>query len=230
VRSIREDGKVTLWANGTEHPLPLRAAELFDVGQTRQIKVASGDKLLVRANDKRKGLINGQILTVAGVESDGSITTKEGVHIPSTFRQWCHGYVVTSHKAQGRTCEHVIVAAERLDAKSAYVGCSRGKVSCSVYTPDRQRLLDRLPEGSRRAALDVLANAGPQLPATILHRADLWARLFGRVASQRIVAARKIFRRRTEEARLIVQRCAFVRSIFEHGTSHKRNPTIQRTL
>ena len=229
VHSVSEDGKVTLWANGAEHRLPLRTAEAFDVGLPRQLRVASGDKLLVRANNKRKGLINGQILTVAAVESDGSITTKEGVRVPSTFRQWSHGYVVTSHKAQGRTCEHVIVAAERLDAKSAYVGCSRGKVSCSVYTPDKQRLLERLPEGSRQAALDVLAKAGPQLPATILHRADLWARLFGRVASQRIVTASKILRRRTEDARLVVQRCALVRSIFERGTSRKRNPTIHRT-
>jgi conjugative relaxase-like TrwC/TraI family protein len=229
VRSVRRDGKVTLWANGAEHRLPLRTAESFDVGQPRSVMVASGDKLLVRANNKRIGLINGQILTVAAVEGDGSIRTKEGVRVPSTFRQWCHGYVVTSHKAQGRTCEHVIVAAERLDAKSAYVGCSRGKISCSVYTPDKRRLLERLPEGGRRAALDVLANAGPQLPATILRRADLWNRLFGGVASQ-IVAGREILRRRTEEARLTVQRCAFVRSIFEHGTGLKRKSTIHRTL
>jgi hypothetical protein len=46
------------------------------------------------------------------------------------FRQWCHGYVVTSHKAQGWTADHVVVAAERLTAKGAYVACSRGRHSC----------------------------------------------------------------------------------------------------
>jgi hypothetical protein len=52
--------------------------------------------------------------------------------------------------------DHVIVAAERLDAKAAYVACSRGRLSCRVYTPDKEALFDRLPTGNRAAALDML--------------------------------------------------------------------------
>ena len=51
----------------------------------------------------------------------------------------------------------MIVAAERLDGKAAYVGCSRGRESCDVYTVDKERLFAGLPfDGNRRAALDVL--------------------------------------------------------------------------
>jgi len=134
------------------------------VGHFRRVEVAAGDKLLIRANRKRSGLINGQVLTMDRIDPDGSILTREGLRIPAGFRQWCHGYVVTSHKAQGRTHQHVIVAAEWLDAKSAYVACSRGKISCTIHTPDKARLLQRLPEGTRRAALDVLSESVGQSP------------------------------------------------------------------
>ena len=134
------------------------------MGRQRSIEVTTGDKLLIRANQKRIGLINGQVLTLDRVETDGSILTREGLRIPCGFRQWCHGYVVTSHKAQGRTHEHVIVAAERLDAKSAYVACSRGKISCTVHTPEKQWLFQHLPEGTRRAAMDALSESVSQSP------------------------------------------------------------------
>jgi len=129
----------------------------FDVAHPREIEIAPNDKILVRANDKAHGLINGQVLTVTSVGKDGSLQTKEGVAIPASYKQWTHGYVMTSHKAQGQTCQRVIVAAERLDAKSAYVACSRGRESCVVHTPDRVNLLEQLPPGNRMAALDALA-------------------------------------------------------------------------
>ena len=37
-----------------------------------------------------------------------------------------------------------------------YVACSRGRQSCTIHTPDKVRLMERSPEGNRRAALDVL--------------------------------------------------------------------------
>ena len=69
----------------------LRRAESFDVARPRQIEVAPGDKVLIRANDEKLGLINGQVLTVAGIEPDGALTTREGLSVPAEFRQWCHG-------------------------------------------------------------------------------------------------------------------------------------------
>jgi conjugative relaxase-like TrwC/TraI family protein len=192
--------------DGAEHRLDLRQANKFDVGKPRVIELVPGDKVFVRANNKRLGLINGHVLTVERIESDQTITTREGVRIPASFNQWCHGYVVTSHKSQGRTCEHVIVAAEKLDAKAAYVACSRGKRSCTVHTPDKQRLLERLPEGNRRAALDVLSENQPRVSVSILRRAEMWTRLFGQIIVQKAAVTRDALRRRLEQTRQTVQR------------------------
>ena len=148
---------VVALASRKEMTLDLRRPDSFDVACSRQIEVSSGDRILIRANDKGLGFTNGQVLTISGVARDGALQTKEGLCVPADFRQWCHGYVVTSHKAQGWTADHVVVAAERLTSKGAYVACSRGRLSCIVHTPAKTRLIERLPEGNRRAALDVLS-------------------------------------------------------------------------
>jgi hypothetical protein len=120
--------------------------------------------------------------------------------VPATFRQWTHGYVVTSHKAQGRTCEKVVVAAARLDAKSAYVACSRGREVCSVHTPDKATLMAHLPEGNRLAALDVLA-ANPCAELFIEQRLPAYREIIAEIRRTHAEV-----NRRTEQARQMVMR------------------------
>ena len=132
-------------------------AALFDVAARREIDLAAGDKILLRVNDKKAGLVNGDVLTVKSIGADGRIETAEGKTLPASYRQLTHGYVVTSHKSQGRTADHVVVAAARLDSKAAYVACSRGRQSCAVFTPEKESLFAGLPRSAdRQAALDVL--------------------------------------------------------------------------
>jgi conjugative relaxase-like TrwC/TraI family protein len=192
-----EKGKVLL---SGDKVLPLKNAASFDVGLPRPIGVCPGDKILIRANQRSLGLINGQVLTVGKIDTDGSLHTREGITVPPTFKQWTHGYVVTSHKAQGRTCERVVVAAARLDAKSAYVACSRGREFCSVHTPDKAALMSHLPEGNRRAALDVLA-ANPRTDLSIQLRSTAYREI---IADVRRTHAQ--VNRRTEQARQMVMR------------------------
>ena len=150
-----EGGKASLDGGGT---LDLRKAACFDVAAWREIDVAVGDKLLLRANDKEARLTNGEILTVAGFGEDGSLQTVEGKLIPSYYRHFTHGYAVTSHKSQGRTVDHVVVAAAHLNNKAAYVACSRGRQSCTVFTSDKPQLFTGLARSTERlAVLDVLA-------------------------------------------------------------------------
>jgi hypothetical protein len=61
--------------------------------------------------------------------------------------------------AQGRswTADHVIIAAQILHIQRSHVACSRARKSCILHTPNKARLTERLPEGNRRAALDVLS-------------------------------------------------------------------------
>ena len=75
-----EKKKVTVaLPSGKETILDLRRADSFDVSRSRRIEVAPGDKVLIRANDKRLGLINGQVLTISSIAPDGALQTNEGV-------------------------------------------------------------------------------------------------------------------------------------------------------
>jgi conjugative relaxase-like TrwC/TraI family protein len=148
---------------------PGKYADKLHVATTRQMELARGDPILIRRNAKPHGLVNGEVLTCTAIQSDGSILTREGKTIPKFFRDFCHGYVVTSHKSQGRTHDQVIIAAEQMNAKAAYVACSRGRNQASVFTPDKAHLFQRVNQsGDRPAASDVL-----NLPAAVL-RSTLW--------------------------------------------------------
>jgi hypothetical protein len=123
-------------------------------------------------------LINGELLTVRKIQKDGTIETHEGKKVSPSFRTFCHGYVVTSHKSQGRTHEKVIVASEQLNAKAAYVACSRGRSQCLVYTPDKTTMLSTLNRsGDRKAAFDVLNSAAARLGTWFRDRTETICRV-----------------------------------------------------
>jgi hypothetical protein len=192
-----ESGNVVLTLGDQERRLPLKSTGSFDVAIPRLIDVCDGDKILIRANARPLRLINGQVLTVGKIDPDGSLHTREGIAVPATFKQWTHGYVVTSHKAQGRTCERVVVAAVRLDAKAAYVACSRGRQTCSVHTPDKTALMSHLPEGNRKAALDVIVATD----SSVQLRLPAYREIVAEVRRTHAAATR-----RTEQARQMIMR------------------------
>jgi hypothetical protein len=139
----------------------------------KAVEVCPGDKIQVLANRKKLDLVNGQVLTVKEVHPSGALHTQEGITVPVDFKQWTHGYVVTSPKSQGRSSRHVVGAAARLDEKSAYVLTSRGRESCTLHTPDKAALIAHLPQANRKAALDVLA-VTPRKPKAVQSRPKAW--------------------------------------------------------
>jgi ATP-dependent exoDNAse (exonuclease V) alpha subunit len=157
---------------------PARCASRFSVYRARNIELCSNDRILIRRNDRPSGLINGELLTVRKIQKDGTIETHEGKKVSPSFRTFCHGYVVTSHKSQGRTHEKVIVASEQLNAKAAYVACSRGRSQCLVYTPDKTTMLSTLNRsGDRKAAFDVLNSAAARLGTWFRDRTETICRV-----------------------------------------------------
>jgi conjugative relaxase-like TrwC/TraI family protein len=151
-----EQGQIVLRNDrGKEKSLDVKSAsKSFDVAATRSLEVAPGDWVLLRDNDRRAGLLNGRVHQVKAIDRD-ILRFEDGVKLDTKrFHRFLHGYAITSHKAQGMTVDHVVVAASRLDSKAAYVACSRGKLSCSVHTPDKEALLGGLASGDRKIALD----------------------------------------------------------------------------
>ncbi len=151
-----ESGQI--WLQGHNRSIDVgRCSRKIAVSLPRNLEVCEGDKILIRHNHRQDGLVNGQVLGVKRLCPDGGIETREGPRISPGFRHFSHGYVVTSHKSQGRTHDKVIIAAEQLDTKAAYVACSRGRQEATVFTPDKDHLMTGLKRSSDRlAALDVI--------------------------------------------------------------------------
>lgn len=137
----------------------------FDAGQVRDIPVAPGDRLLIRANLKRHGLRNGDLVEVVTFAPDGGIVLQDGRTVPPGFRQFTHGYATTSHASQGKTVDRglVIMAEAGIAAgnlQQAYVSNSRFRKSHAIYTTDAKaarRAMERPAE--RQLARELV---GPQ--------------------------------------------------------------------
>lgn len=155
VKEVNVEKQTLGLADGKTINLKRAPVTKMDVGKIEAIELAPNDKILIRANDKKSGLVNGQILTVEALGSAGEIKTREGFTLPATFVTWRHGYAVTSHASQSKTVDHVIVAAAALDAKALYVSASRGRHSVAIHCADKDFIAASLRDGSRPAALDL---------------------------------------------------------------------------
>src|SRR6185503_2902601 len=117
---------------------------------------AEGDRVQFRAPDTQKRIANGELGTITKIgpaqirlnlESGREIVTD-----PRKFRHLDYGYAVTSHSAQGLTCDRVLVNADTreslrlLNDRMAYVAISRARYDAVIYTESAQNLgvsLDR---------------------------------------------------------------------------------------
>ncbi len=149
-------------ADGSEASFPLDAGcACFDVGESRVLKVASGDKLLLQANAARKRFINGELVEVQTIQGDSVVLT-DGRVIPNNYRTFTHGYAVTSHAAQGKTVDEVLVVASSrslpaINQQQFYVSISRGRDACRVFTDDAEMLRSHVTRSSARlAAVEVV--------------------------------------------------------------------------
>lgn len=155
-------------ADGREHRFNPRSSGAFDVGQRREIPLAPGDQILLQANRRLAtgssctlALVNGQVATIKAVQG-GQITLADGRTLPPDYRQFTHGYCVTSHAAQARTVDSVFLVASSRSAAAIhqeqfYVSISRGRKECRIFTDDKVLLRDRITRSThRQAALDLL--------------------------------------------------------------------------
>lgn len=139
-----------------------------EVFETRAIELQAGDRVQFTRNDREAGRINGLGGTVTGVDVERNTATLKlnngrvqqldladprDAHLR-------HGWVQTTHAAQGQTSERVLIHADSrstnlLDQKMIYVALSRATGEAVVVTDDRERLVHALHEraGERQTAL-----------------------------------------------------------------------------
>jgi conjugative relaxase-like TrwC/TraI family protein len=162
VVAVENDSVKVQNVDGTETLFQLGAGIAYcDVGEKRKLKVAAGDKLLLQANAARKRFINGELVEVLAIKGDAIMLT-DGRVIPRNYRTFTHGYAVTSHAAQGKTVDQVLVVASSrslpaISQQQFYVSISRGRERCQIFTDDAERLRAHVTHsGARLAAVEVI--------------------------------------------------------------------------
>jgi conjugative relaxase-like TrwC/TraI family protein len=180
VVAVKNDSLKVQHTDGSENIFPLGAGIACDLGEKRKLKVAAGDKLLLQANRQKK-FINGELVEVRAIQGD-SILLADGRVIPVDYRNFTHGYAVTSHAAQGKTVDEVLlVAASRslpaIHQEQFYVSISRGRERCQIFTDDSDLLRSHVTRSSARLAA---VEAMPQRDflQTILERGNRFLRQF----------------------------------------------------
>ena len=133
---------------GTTIGLPLGQAERFQVYETEALALAIGDNIRIIRNGKGlygEHLVNGAMAEVAGFTETGHIQLTDGAVIHAGYGHIEHGYVSTSHKAQGVTVDKVFIAESAsygaVSPEQLYVSASRARDEVRLYTDDKAALL-----------------------------------------------------------------------------------------
>jgi conjugative relaxase-like TrwC/TraI family protein len=184
VVAVENDSLKVQHTDGSENMFPLDAGfASFDVCERRKLKVAAGDKLLLQANAVavRKHFVNGELVEVKAIQGD-SVLLADGRVIPADYRTFTHGYAVTSHAAQGKTVDEVLVVASSrslpaINQEQFYVSISRGRERCQIFTDDSDLLRSHVTRSSARLAA---IEAMPQRDflQTILQRGNRFLKRF----------------------------------------------------
>jgi conjugative relaxase-like TrwC/TraI family protein len=159
VVAVENDALKVKRADASEVCLPLgQGTALCDVGEKRKLRVAAGDKLLLQANAwaGSKRFVNGELVEVKRLAGEAIILT-DGRTIPANYRTFTHGYAVTSHAAQGKTVDEVLIVASSrslpaVHQEQFYVSISRGRERCQVFTDDAELLRSHVTRSSARLA------------------------------------------------------------------------------
>lgn len=149
---------------GEAKTIELSQARSFSVHERRDIEVSAGDKLLLIANrrDPNFSATNGELVTVRNVEQ-GAIQLEDGRTLPANYREFAHGYAITTHRSQGKTVDQVILSADAMKQELFYVAASRGRNGITVITSDDEQLQASLGVSiARPSAMELVSEMAQQ--------------------------------------------------------------------
>jgi conjugative relaxase-like TrwC/TraI family protein len=160
--------------------VPFRFADRLTICQPKELMLAAGDRLQLKANAKTRAsqrLANGELVTVKKVSVDGRITLTDGRILEEDCRQFVRGFAITSYGSQGKTVDHVLFSDSAIKAATNqqqwYVTISRGRKGITIFTGDKVQLRENiLRSGNRELAIDLVKQGQ-------LERLDSYARLLG---------------------------------------------------
>lgn len=155
--------------SGKKTTLPLDRVLGFDVLEPATIHLSKGDSVRITRNsyDKsKKRMDNGQQLDVLSVRKKGTLrlqnrVSKQVYEVEQDFGHIDHAHCVTSYSSQGKTVDQVLVAQPAstfpaTHSKQFYVSVSRARERVTIYTDDKEQLLEHAEKtGDRTAALEL---------------------------------------------------------------------------
>lgn len=135
----------------------------FSVCRQCPLSLCAGDRIQLKSNGiavNGERLANGEVVTVSTVESNETIRLRDGRILSANYRQFVHGYAVTSYGSQGKTVDHVLFADSAVraatNAQQWYVTISRGRKGIQIFTTDKHPLRDNIERtGDRQLAVDL---------------------------------------------------------------------------
>jgi conjugative relaxase-like TrwC/TraI family protein len=186
--AITRNGLVFEAAN-TVRTIPFKFADRLTVCQPRQLALADGDRLQLKANapatDGRR-IANGELVTVEKVLSDGRIRLRDGRILPTTYRQFVRGFAITSYASQGKTVDYVLFSDSTIkpatNRQQWYVTISRGRRGIKIFTSDKTQLRENIVRSGDRALAMDLTNR------RFVQRVGIPWRLVRRCAQPRVLA------------------------------------------
>jgi conjugative relaxase-like TrwC/TraI family protein len=162
-------------ANSLTVELPNESSVSYDPRRLRGVNVfreverefATGDRISFTAPNKALGVANRDLGSITGIEA-GKMTVRMDGKAERTvtfdtaeFRQFDHGYALTSHSSQGLTAGRVLTHFDTesshslINTRLAYVAISRASDDARVYTNNAETLGKRLATDiSKTAAVD----------------------------------------------------------------------------
>jgi conjugative relaxase-like TrwC/TraI family protein len=141
---------------GQEKVLSLSHAGKFSVFKPETITLAAGDQIRITKNFQSQGkrFRNNELHVVTGVTEDkltlekGEIVIRGGLHVDQ-------GFAVTSHAAQGKTVDQVIVSVpidsfSQANEAQFYVSMSRAREAMHLFTDSKAALREAVARPSSR--------------------------------------------------------------------------------
>jgi len=175
----------------------------ISVCQAREIAVASGDRLHLKANRKLTSggrVTNGELVAVKSVRGDGCIELADGRVLDGSFREFLLGYAATSYGSQGKTVDYVLFSDSTIkaatNAQQWYVSISRGRRGIRIFTPDKEQLRENITRsGHRPLAMELATGSIPRRGLRLWDRLHGYMLRFGRRAADNFCRL-KLSRRR----------------------------------
>jgi conjugative relaxase-like TrwC/TraI family protein len=160
------DGGVWVQCGGKRKSLPLYEPERFSVFERDEIEVSQGERIRITANAKDasgRRLNNGADFTVKKISPKGELILNNGSRLAKDFAHLDYGYTSTSHSAQGKTvdcvllCQSGLISSGAADAKQFYVSVSRGRQEVRIYTASIAELRENVTrERERQMATELV--------------------------------------------------------------------------